>query len=107
MQTAEMLPKRIVPPGATLTTAVGRYSGVAIVSLLLLLSFGATRTGAQTTPGAVDIGSRRELSVDHYPTAHMTGTAALRLHRPVDCGHVLEFDRPWEGAFSAYVTVIH
>ena len=31
----------------------------------------------------------------------------LRLHRPVDEGRVLAFDRPWEGAFCAYVTVLH
>ena len=32
---------------------------------------------------------------------------ALRLHRPVDRGPVLAFDKPWEGPFSGYVTIIH
>ena len=30
----------------------------------------------------------------------------LRLNHPVDAGVALKFDRPWEGAFSGYVTVI-
>ena len=53
----------------------------------------------------VDIGSRRELSVDHYLIERLDGTE-LRLHRPVDEGRVLAFDAPWEGPFCAYVTVI-
>ena len=54
---------------------------------------------------AIDIGSQRELFVDHYLIDTLNGTE-LRLHRPVDQGRVLEFDKPWEGAFSAYVTII-
>jgi hypothetical protein len=53
----------------------------------------------------VDIGSRRELFVDHFLIEKLDGTE-LRLNRPVDRGSVLPFDKPWEGAFCAYVTVI-
>jgi len=53
----------------------------------------------------LDIGSRRELFVDRYLIEKMEGTR-LVLHRPYDEGTVLKFDKPWEGAFCGYCTVI-
>lgn len=67
-------------------------------------AFALLRLGQRAT---VDIGSRRELFVDRFLIDRMTGTAQLRLHRPVDRGPVLRFDAPWEGRFCAYVTVLH
>ncbi|MCC7499861.1 MAG: hypothetical protein IT160_19935 [Bryobacterales bacterium] len=55
---------------------------------------------------AVSIGSRRELFVDHELIASMTG-AGLRPGTFVDAGPVLRLDRPWEGSFSGYTTLIH
>lgn len=57
--------------------------------------------------GAVNIGSRRELFVDPLLIDRLSGEAALRLARPHDEGIVIPFDRPWEGAFCGYVTVLH
>ena len=56
--------------------------------------------------GVIDIGSRRELFVDRHLTDRWEG-ATLRLQQPVDAGPVLKFDRPWEGLFCGYGTVIH
>jgi hypothetical protein len=71
--------------------------------MVLLLQCGL----AVAEPHAViDVGSRRELFVDQLLIQKMTN-AELRLHRPIDRGPVLKFDEPWEGPFSAYVTVIH
>ena len=53
----------------------------------------------------IDIGSRLELFVDHYLIESMNSTE-LRMHTPVDEGAVLRFDKPWEGQFSGYCTVI-
>jgi hypothetical protein len=53
----------------------------------------------------VPIGSRRELFVDDFLVERLEG-AALKLHQPVLAGLALPFDRPWEGAFSGYVTVL-
>ena len=62
---------------------------------------------AQPAPQeAIEIGSRRELFFDRFLIDTMTN-AALRLHRPVDRGPVLAFDKPWEGPFSGYVTILH
>ncbi|MBI3462461.1 MAG: hypothetical protein HY000_05285 [Planctomycetes bacterium] len=52
----------------------------------------------------IDIGSRLELFVDDYLIDRMTGTR-LVLHPPRRAERVLDFDAPWEGRDSAYVTV--
>ena len=53
----------------------------------------------------VDIGSRRELFVDRFLIDGMED-ARLVLNRPHDEGVVLKFDKPWEGLFCGYCTVI-
>ena len=53
----------------------------------------------------IDIGSRLEIFIDHYLIDTLNNTS-LRLHEPIDKGSVLIFDKPWEGPFSAYCTVI-
>ncbi|MCC6124883.1 MAG: discoidin domain-containing protein [Pirellulales bacterium] len=49
--------------------------------------------------------SRRELFVDSYLIEKLVH-ARLALNRPRDEGIVLQFDKPWEGPFSGYCTVI-
>jgi hypothetical protein len=53
----------------------------------------------------VEIGSRRELFVDRYLIDGMHN-ARLQLHHPRDEGKILAFDKPWEGAFCGYGTVL-
>ncbi|WP_228486526.1 glycoside hydrolase family protein [Paludibaculum fermentans] len=53
----------------------------------------------------IALGSRRELFVDRFLVAGLEG-AELRLATPLDAGPALAFDRPWEGAFCAYSTVL-
>lgn len=63
---------------------------------------------AQLAPAAEpprQIGSQWELFVDDYLIQDLKN-ARLTLHRPVDRGAVMELDRPWEGPFSGYFTVI-
>ena len=71
-------------------------------SLLLLLALAPHVSAAEDV---IDIGSRREIFVDRFLIDTLQG-ARLELHEPRDEGPVLKFDHPWEGAFSAYVTVI-
>ena len=52
-----------------------------------------------------NLGSQRELFVDHFLIAKMDG-AELKLHEPRREGVALKFDRPWEGGWSCYTTVI-
>ena len=54
----------------------------------------------------VAIGSRRELFVDRLLVDQMKG-ASLKMHAPQSAGVAVKFDQPWEGRFSAYITVLH
>ena len=65
----------------------------------------AAASASQTSGGAVNIASRRELFVDHTLIDRMTGTA-LKLGQPVDAGPVIHLDKPWEGRFCGYGTII-
>ena len=47
----------------------------------------------------------RELFVDRHLIDRMEGTS-LRLHEPRPAGTAIEYDRPWEGRGSAYMTVL-
>ncbi|MEZ5106393.1 MAG: hypothetical protein R2757_17960 [Draconibacterium sp.] len=52
-----------------------------------------------------NIGSNRELFVDYYLIDTMVNSR-LELHHPIDEGPVMYFDKPWEGQFSAYCTIL-
>ncbi len=52
----------------------------------------------------IDIGSRRELFVDHYLIERLDGVR-LQLHRPLRREVVFRSDAPWEGNGSAYQSV--
>lgn len=60
---------------------------------------------AGAEPTVIDIGSRRELFVDHYLIGKLDNVR-LVLNRPRDEGITLKFDKPWEGLFCGYVTII-
>lgn len=54
----------------------------------------------------LELGSRRELFVDHQLIERLNGVT-LTLERPRDEGVALRFDKTWEGLFCGYATVIH
>ena len=53
----------------------------------------------------IDLGSKREIFVDDYIIGRLDGLS-IQMHTPRDEGPVLFFDKPWEGLFSGYVTII-
>jgi len=53
----------------------------------------------------LNLESRRELFVDHHLIDRMEGTE-LRLQIPIERGEAFAFDRPNEGAFCGYVSII-
>ena len=83
--------------------------GVVIMSSGLL-------TGAEAPPpakpghrNAVDIGTRRELFVDDFMVANLTGGAERRLHHPIPREIVLRFGKkgnPWEEFGPGYTAVV-
>lgn len=70
-----------------------------------LLSIALAETDAPSAADPLDVGSRRELFVDNYLIDKLDG-AGLALNRPKDEGAVMRFDKPWEGLFCGYVTII-
>lgn len=72
--------------------------------LLAIASPGAPPTAASAAD-PIQIGSRRELFADHFLLDQLNGTR-LQLHPPRDEGVAFPFDKPWEGPFSGYVTIV-
>ncbi len=84
-----------------------KSSVVTTIARILSMMFadaGAGQAAAEQSLTA-DIGSRRELFVDRFLIEKLDG-AGLKLHSPRPAGTVLEFNRPYEGVFCGYVTVI-
>lgn len=71
--------------------------------LLSFLTFGSA--SFLKGQGTIDIGSRRELFTDRF-LLDREDNIDLVLHHPRNEGVVLHFDKPWEGAFCGYGTVI-
>ena len=74
-----------------------------LTALALVAAWPSVGNGQERA--VIELGTRRELFVDHYLIDKLTG-AELRLQSPRDEGNVLAFDKPWEGAFCAYVTIL-
>ena len=51
------------------------------------------------------LGDRREIFVDNYLIDKLDGIQVVK-HSPHDEGPVLYFDKPWEGVFCGYCTII-
>lgn len=69
--------------------------------IALLLALGCTLQAADP----INIGSRRELFVDRFLIDTLSRTE-LRLQTPRDEGVAFKFDKPWEGLFSGYATIM-
>ena len=54
---------------------------------------------------SVDVGSRRELFIDHHVIGAMDGVR-LKLQEPKPAGVAMRYDRPWEGPGAFYTTVL-
>ncbi|APZ93851.1 hypothetical protein [Fuerstiella marisgermanici] len=78
------------------------YSSCAV----LIFAGCAAVVSADDSAAVVDIGGRRELFVDSALIESMDG-AERRLHHPVPQQISVVHDAPWEGAGSAYHSVIH
>ncbi|MDP4792998.1 MAG: hypothetical protein NWR99_14065 [Verrucomicrobiales bacterium] len=53
----------------------------------------------------INIGGRRELFADQFLIEKLSGTR-LQVHAPRDEGVTFSFDKPWEGLFSGYATIV-
>lgn len=87
-------------------------SSLAPFRILLVLACAAAAAvlppsirAANARADVLALGSDRELFVDHYLVGELNGVQ-LKLGEPHRDGVALKLDRPWEGAFCAYITVI-
>lgn len=71
-------------------------------SLLTLLLLAGSLVAADAP---IHIGGRRELFADSFLLDQFSGTH-LQLQIPRDEGVAFQFDRPWEGLFSGYATLV-
>jgi hypothetical protein len=78
-----------------------QMSRIAALCLLMTGPLAAAPPASQP----VALGSRRELMVDRSLIETLRG-GEIRLHTPRDEGIAIRFDRPWEGRFCGYATVI-
>lgn len=76
-----------------------------LASIFFLL-LGLAVPPSTTAEAPLPLGNHRELFVDQYLIDSMNNLR-LELQHPVDQGPILYFSKPWEGIFSAYVTVLH
>lgn len=74
------------------------------LALLLLVAI-TLWTPLNTALGQIEVGQKRELFIDDYLIDSLDGTR-LELHAPQLVGPALTFDKPWEGAFCGYVTIL-
>jgi hypothetical protein len=73
------------------------------IGLVLLGLSGVLRA---SIPDPVEFSNRRELFVDDFIVQQVSGLE-YRLGTPIDQGPVLKLDRPWEGRWGAYVSVVN
>jgi hypothetical protein len=77
-----------------------RRSHTSVAPVLFLLSLSVLSAAEPIT-----IGSRRELFVDDYLVARLTGSANLVVQQPTPGEVVLVTDKPWEGSSCLYFTI--
>ncbi|MEN6352802.1 MAG: hypothetical protein ABFD02_05045, partial [Bacteroidales bacterium] len=75
------------------------------IIIFLFFVFGLSCTSATITDDVIKLGGNREIFVDHFLLDKLEGTGIL-MHHPHDEGIVMHFDKPWEGKFCGYVTII-
>jgi len=77
-----------------------------LFSFLFILCCGFVRISDDGDQSKIiQLGNRRELFVDYYLIDKLNGVQITK-HTPRDEGPVFYFDKPWEGIFSGYSTVI-
>ena len=71
-----------------------------IITVILLPIFGFSQNKV-----VIRMGSNREIFIDNYLIDKLNGMQIIK-HTPHDEGPVLYFDKPWEGIFCGYCTII-
>ena len=81
------------------------YFQISCLIFLAGLNFIGLQANSSDRQDPISIKSNRELFIDHFLIDQMNGTR-LVMHSPIDEGPVLDFNKPWEGPFCGYSTII-
>ena len=81
------------------------FKRIKILSAFLLLTAVPAHSLKSYEKEIANIGSRLELFVDSFLIDKLDNVRLI-LHEPKEAGNVLSFDRPWEGPFCGYVSII-
>lgn len=76
---------------------------LSITTAVAFVTVNTTVTAAD--PDVIDISGRRELFVDHFLIDKLD-RVRLQMMTPRDEGIAFAFDKPWEGPFCAYATIV-
>ena len=76
-----------------------------MIKLLSSLVLGMMMTTYVSAQEPILLQNQRELFIDDYLIADLN-QVEQKLHKPYATGEGLEFDKPWEGIFPAYVTIV-
>lgn len=82
----------------------GKINGL-VIALFLTLIYGYKGSEEPDNDKVIQLGSKREIFIDHYLIDKLTGSHII-MHKPHDEGIVMYFDKPWEGLFCGYCTII-
>ena len=75
--------------------------GIVILSVLVI----PAEIYGQSDNKAIQLGNNREIFVDNYLIDKLNGTHIV-MYSPHDEGVVMYFNKPWEGSFCGYCTII-
>lgn len=74
-------------------------------TLTIFFIFSLTNCLSSFAQNVIELKDNRELFVDTFLVAQLQN-ATLQMHHPRNEGPVFTFDKPWEGNFSAYCTIL-
>ncbi|MEN6354642.1 MAG: hypothetical protein ABFD02_14410, partial [Bacteroidales bacterium] len=76
-----------------------------LVIAFIITHYGCGNTSENFKDEVIQLGDKREIFVDNYLIDKFVNSSIV-MHKPHDEGIVMHFDKPWEGKFCGYCTII-
>lgn len=73
--------------------------------IVIFMLFSVLVTHFTSGQTVLELKNKREIFIDNYLIEKFYNTS-IKLHHPHDEGNVMPFNKPWEGLFSGYCTII-
>jgi len=82
-----------------------RLAYIFLTVLILTVFAGCRVNNVPVNSKVIQLGEKREIFVDYFLIDKLEG-AHITMHKPCDMGAVMYFDKPWEGQFCTYFTIL-